>query len=67
MTWMDDEALPADCYPPAWLVHFRRTLAAIERERKLAQWQCDSWVLAEARRIERERKRAARGQEGGDR
>jgi hypothetical protein len=65
--WTDDEDLPAGHEPPAWLVHFRRTLAAIERERKLATWQRDSWVLAEARRIERERERAARGQEGGDR
>jgi hypothetical protein len=60
--WTDDEELPA--YPPAWLVHFRSALAAIERETRLRQYQRDTWILAEARRIERERRRAGFDQEG---
>jgi hypothetical protein len=60
MRWTDDDDLTA--YPPAWLVHFRRTLATIERENRLRAYQRDSWILAEARRITAER--AAREQEG---
>jgi hypothetical protein len=61
---MDDETLPAGSYPPAWLVHFRRTLAAIERENLLRKFQRDNGILAEARRIEQERARLATGKQG---
>jgi hypothetical protein len=59
--WTEDDDLPAGSYPPAWLVHFRRTLAAFKREDRLRQFQHDNEILAEARRIEKERARMAEG------
>jgi hypothetical protein len=59
MRWTDDDELPA--YPPAWLIHFRRTLATIERENRLRQYQRDNEILDEARRIEDKRARIAEG------
>jgi hypothetical protein len=53
--WIDSEDVPE------WLVAFRQTLAAIERETLLRKYQRDSWIVAEGRRIEQERARMAEG------